>query len=265
LEVVSAMVAVLPGQLASERALFERLARDRDMAARDALMRHFLPLSRQLARRYVGRQDGDDLEQVAAIGLLKAIDRFDPDRGVTFSTFAVPTILGELKRYLRDSGWSVHVPRSVQELVLRVERVSVDLVGELGRAPTPAELADRIDAPVERVVEAVHAATARYAVSLDQPWSLPDDDSPRRTHELPTTDLGFETVEDAEQLDGLLRILSARDRLILELRFRHDQQQAKIADIVGTSQIQVSRTIRRAVERLHAVADAAPRERRWAA
>jgi RNA polymerase sigma-B factor len=238
------------------------------MAARDALLRHFLPLSRQLARRYRGRQDGDDLEQIAAIGLLRAIDRFDPDRGVTFPTFAVPTILGELKRYLRDTGWSVHVPRSVQELALRVERVSIDLGGELGRAPTPAEIADRIGAPVERVVEAVHAATARVAVSLDGPWPDPDGESPRPAHELPMTELGFETVENAEQLDGLLRILPARDRLILELRFRDDQQQARIGDIVGISQIQVSRAIRRAIDRLHAAAGATPHppaERRLAA
>jgi len=260
---------VIPAlQLRSEHALFERLARDRDMAARDALVRHFLPLSRQLARRYRSRQDVDDLEQIAAIGLLRAIDRFDPDRGVTFSTFAVPTILGELKRYLRDNGWSVHVPRPVQELALRVERVTVDLVAELGRAPTPAELADRIGAPAERVLEAVHAAAARVAVSLDEPWPNPDDESPRRTHELATTDVGFETVENAEQLDGLMRILTARDRLILELRFRDDQQQSKIADIVGISQIQVSWAIRRAVSRLRSAAGAAPHapaERRWAA
>src|SRR4029079_1652892 len=132
-------------------ALFERLARDRDMAARDALVRHFLPLSRQLARRYRSRQDVDDLEQIAAIGLLRAIDRFDPDRGVTFPTFAVPTILGELKRYLRDNDWSVHVPRALQDLAVRTERVSIDLVAELGHPPTLAELSVRIGAPAELV------------------------------------------------------------------------------------------------------------------
>jgi RNA polymerase sigma-B factor len=256
------------GQILPEHALFERLLRDRDMAARDALMRNFLPLSRQLARRYRGGQDIDDLEQVAAIGLLKALERFDPDRGVTFATFAVPTILGELKRYLRDNDWSVHVPRSLQDLAVRTERVSIDLVAELGRAPTLAELTIRIGAPAERVLEAMHAATARFALSLDQPWPTADDDSPD-THELATTDLGFETVEHAEQLDRLMRALPARDRLILQLRFRDDQQQARIADIVGTSQMQVSRVIRRAIDQLHTAAAAAPRsapvERRWAA
>jgi RNA polymerase sigma-B factor len=236
-----------------ERALFARLARDRDVATRDALMRQFLPLSRQLARRYGGGQDRDDLEQVAAIGLLMAIDRFDPNRGVTFSTFAVPTILGELKRHLRDNGWSVHVPRSVQELAIRVERVSVELVGELGRAPTVAELTVRVGASTERVEEAVHAATARFAVSLDQPWPDADEETPA-LHELATTDPGFEIVDDAERLDGLMRALSARDRLILELRFRDDRQQAKIADIVGISQMQVSRLIRRAIDQLHIAA-----------
>jgi RNA polymerase sigma-B factor len=241
----------------AERALFARLARDRNGVARDALVVRFLPLARQLARRYRNGEDGEDLEQVAAIGLLKAIDRFDPERGLAFSTFAVPTIVGELKRHLRDRGWSVHVPRPLQELAARVERISVDLVTELGRAPTVTELAARTGAPRRHVLDALQATTARSAVSLDQPWPDGGDES-RIARELATTDSGFATVEDAEQLHALLGKLSARDRLILELRFRDDHSQTHIADLVGLTQMQVSRLIRRTIDQLQREAGASP-------
>ncbi len=222
-------------------------------AARDEMVERFLPLSRQLARRYRGAEDVDDLDQIAAVGLLKAVDRFDPERGVAFSTFAVPTILGELKRHLRDRGWAVHVPRAVQELSVRVERVSTDLVGELGRSPTVAELSVRADAPPERVLEALHASVTRFSLSLDQPRANGDDDPLGR--EIATIEPGFAAVEDAEQLGGLMRSLSERDRRIIDLRFREDRRQTQIAAIVGLSQMQVSRRIRYSIERLQRAAE----------
>jgi RNA polymerase sigma-B factor len=235
-----------------ERALFVRLARRPRGEAREALVRRFLPLARQLARRYQNVEDPEDLEQVAAIGLLKAIDRFDPGRGVAFSTFAVPTIAGELKRHLRDRSWSVHVPRSVQELTVRVERVSA-LAGELGRSPTVAELAARTSASPERVVEALAAAAARRAISLDRPAPAIDGvDALRR--EVAVVDSGFAAVEDADQLRTLMRVLSERDRRIIELQLREDRCQREIGELIGLSQVQVSRLIRRAVGRLQRAA-----------
>ena len=154
---------------AEERALFARLAVDRSPATRDALVERFMPLARQLARRYRDGYELEDLEQVLAIGLVKAIGRFDPDRGLAFSTFAFPTIMGGLRHHLRDHGWSVRVPRDLQELYVRVERATGDLVTEFGRAPTAAELADRVGSSVEQVLETRQATTARRADSLDQP------------------------------------------------------------------------------------------------
>src|SRR5205807_9216819 len=147
-----------PARARADRALLERYhAGDPD--ARQEVMSRFLPLARQIARRYVrGNEPIDDLFQVASVGLLKAIDRYDPERGAAFSTYAVPTITGELKRYFRDTGWAVHVPRPVQERLVRVNRAVVHLSRDLGRSPTPAELADAIGASVEEVLEAMEAA-----------------------------------------------------------------------------------------------------------
>jgi RNA polymerase sigma-B factor len=150
-----------------DRRLLERYHRHGDPAAREALVERFLPLARQLARRYQrGGEPLDDLVQVASLGLLKAIDRFEPDRPTAFSSFAVPTILGELKRHFRDRGWSVRVPRDLQEMTVRVDRTAEALAGELGRAPTPAEIGERIGITTEQVLEAREAAGAYRAVSL---------------------------------------------------------------------------------------------------
>ena len=249
---------VLGHGLANERALFARLAREPRGGARDALVRRFLPLARHLARRYRSVEDPEDLEQVAALGLLNAIDRFDPDRGVAFSTFAVPTITGELKRHLRDRGWSVRVPRSVKDLAVRVERVSADLASELGRSPTVAELAARADAPLEHVVEALTAAAARRAVSLDRP-APGDDEVDAFRREVAIVDSRFAAMEDADQLRTLMRVLGERDRRILELKLREDRCQREIAEELGLSQMQVSRLIRRALGRLERAAGAESR------
>src|ERR671931_1173031 len=152
---------------AQDRRLLERYHHDNDQAAREQLVERFLPLARQLARRYQrGGEQLDDLVQVASLGLLKAIDRFDPERETAFSSFAVPTILGELKRHFRDKGWSVRVPRDLQELAVKVDRVGEDMSRELGRAPTPAEIGERVGATPEQVLEARKAAGAYRAVSL---------------------------------------------------------------------------------------------------
>jgi len=226
-----------------------RIRQDRDPAAREQLVRQFLPLARHLAHRYPGADDPDDLEQVAAVGLLKAIDRFDPERGPAFTTFAFPTILGELKRHFRDRGWSVRVPRAVQELAVRLEHLSGELAGELGRAPTVAELADRAHTTSEQVLEALQAANARHALPLDRPRE--DDDGTEATgRDVAVEDPGFATVEDAAMLEDLMRILPERDRLILMLRWREDRLQWQIAEIVGVSQMDVSRVIRDSIERL---------------
>jgi RNA polymerase sigma-B factor len=235
-----------------ERALFQRL-REGDASARDAIVRRFLPLAHKLAHGYPGGADSEDLEQVASIGLLAAINRFDPDRGLAFSTFAVPTILGELKRYFRDRAWSVRVPRSVQEMALRVERVTVDLTARLGRAPTVAELAEAADTTLEQVLEALQSGSARRADSLDQERDDGDDGTATGLR-IGVEEPGFAQVDDGLMLGEWLRVLEPRERWILELRFRDDLVQSEIAQRVGVSQMQISRSIRQSIEQLQQAA-----------
>jgi RNA polymerase sigma-B factor len=212
-----------------------------------------MPLARQLARRYRHVDDLDDLEQVAALGLMKAIDRFQPERGLAFTSFAYPTILGELKRHLRDRVWSVRPPRAVQELVGRVARHAADLHTELGRSPSPAELAERAGILVEQVLEALHAATARHALSLDQTGFGGAEPDTRR-FEIAVEEAGFAIAEDVAVLEGLMRALPERERLVLHLRFNEDLTQSRIGEIVGASQMHVSRIVRRALEQLRTAA-----------
>jgi RNA polymerase sigma-B factor len=246
-----------PKEQTGEAVIFERYRRERDAAAREELVARYLPLARKLARRYRGRADVDDLIQVASLCLLKAIDRFDPDRGLAFSNFAVPTILGELKRDLRDRGWIVRVPRGVQELKLRLDTITHTMTGELGRAPTAAELADCAGASVEDVREALAAATAQHPDSLDRPLS---DDGDGAVEILAASeDRGFARVEDAAVFDGLLERLPKRDRVVLRLRFEDDLTQAEIGRVLSVSQMHVSRTIRQSIATLqrHSAAPAA--------
>jgi RNA polymerase sigma-B factor len=233
-----------------DRRLLERYHRHGDLAAREALVARFLPLARQLARRYErGGEPLDDLIQVASLGLLKAIDRFEPDRPTAFSSFAVPTILGELKRHFRDRGWSVRVPRDLQEMSVRVERVTEDLARELGRAPSPAEIADHIGATTEQVMEAREAAGAYRAVSLDRPRD-DDEDGDGMADSMGIEDPGFGSAEDAATVERLLTVLTDREREVLRLRFVEDLTQSEIGARVGVSQMHVSRLIRQAVEKL---------------
>jgi RNA polymerase sigma-B factor len=212
----------------------------------------FLPLARQLARRYQRAGEPlDDLIQVASLGLLKAIERFDPARETAFSSFAVPTILGELKRHFRDKGWSVRVPRDLQELAVKVDRVGEDMGRDLGRAPTPGEIAERLGATPEQVLEAREAAGAYRAVSLDRPRN-DDDEEGELVDAFGTEDHGFAVAEDAATVERLMRVLSEREREVLRLRFEDDLTQSEIGDIVGVSQMHVSRLIRQSIARLRA-------------
>jgi RNA polymerase sigma-B factor len=240
-----------------DRRLLERYHRHGDAAARDALVERFLPLARQLARRYQRAGEPlDDLVQVASLGLLKAIDRYDPTRQTAFSSFAVPTILGELKRHFRDKGWSVRVPRDLQELAVKVDRVGEDMSRELARAPTPKEIGERVGATAEQVLEAREAAGAYRAVSLDRPrGSEEEEDSHELSDAFGIEDPGFARAEDAATVERLMRVLSDREREVLRLRFAEDLTQSEIGRRVGVSQMHVSRLIRQSVGRLRALAE----------
>jgi RNA polymerase sigma-B factor len=238
-----------------DRRLLERYHRQGDQAAREALVERFLPLARQLARRYQrGGEPLDDLILVASLGLLKAIDRFEPERPTAFSSFAVPTILGELKRHFRDRGWSVRVPRDLQELAERVERVGEDLTRQLGRAPTPSEIAEQIGVTDEQVLEAREAAGAYRAVSLDRPRD-DDDEGDGVSESMGVEDPGFGLAEDAATVQRLMSVLGEREQEVLRLRFEEDLTQSEIGARVGVSQMHVSRLIRQAVERLREAAE----------
>lgn len=245
-------------RLANESALLRRYAKDPTPAVREELVDRFMPLAKRLASRYAGGAEPfDDLMQVASVGLVKAIDRFDPSRGTAFSTFAVPTILGELKRHFRDRGWTIHVPREVQERILKVERALADLPARLGRAPTVADIADRLGVSDEQVLEAMHASQGHHAVSLDASGAVgPDGDEPAPLGErIGEDDLGFETVEYGASIGPALAEISERDRMVLHLRFVEDLTQSEIAERVGVSQMHVSRILRSTLDRLRAAMD----------
>jgi RNA polymerase sigma-B factor len=241
------------------RRLFRRYRDTGDLRARDALASEFLPLAKHLARRY-GRDNSqaEDLVQVASLGLLKAIDRFDPDRGIAFSSFAAPTILGELKRYFRDKSWTVRVPRDLQELWLKVARAADELERELGRAPTAGQVAERVGVTVEQVLDARVAASARTGVSLDRPGGDGDDEGASLGETFGVADRALELAEDAVTVERLMTVLSERDRLALRLRFADDLTQAEIGQRLGISQMHVSRVIRQAITQLQAAAGEAP-------
>jgi RNA polymerase sigma-B factor len=232
---------------ADERQLLRRWREQGDEEARSELVARTLPLARTLARRYANKGEAlDDLEQVAALGLVKAIERFDLDREVRFTTFAVPTIAGEIKRHFRDRGWMVRVPREVQELSARLAIQRERLTRELGRSPTVAELARAAEAGIEQVLEALAAADAYRALSLDEPMG----DGLGALESIGSDDDGFERVEQRHMLRAGLTHLPAREREILHLRFYEGLTQREIARRVGVSQMHVSRLIRRSIESL---------------
>jgi RNA polymerase sigma-B factor len=237
-----------------EEQLFRRWHQHADQGAREALVRRFIPLARSLARRYDRSSEPfDDLLQVASLGLLKAIDRFDPDLGHTFPSFAVPTILGEMRRYFRDSGWSVHVPRGAQERALRVRDAQQRLANERGRAPTVNHLAEYLELDIEEVLDALQAIQAYEALSLDAPRPGADDDLMAYGDAMGREDERFELVELDATITAVLEHIPPRERLILRMRFVEDLTQTEIAARVGISQMQVSRLLRRSLDQLRAM------------
>jgi RNA polymerase sigma-B factor len=245
-----------------DTALFERYLVQGDPRAREQLVERFMPLARQLARRYHRAEEPfDDLLQVASLGLLKAIDRFDLTRGIAFSSYAVPTILGELKRHFRDRTWSVRVPRDLQELVLKVDGAVSDLGRELHRAPKVPEIAERLGVTEEDVLEALEAGGAYRATSLETPRGGDEDGGDTLADTMGTDEDGFAQAENRATLDRLLSVVGPREREVLRLRFSEDLTQAEIGERIGVSQMQVSRLIRQAVARLRVVAEAAERPR----
>jgi RNA polymerase sigma-B factor len=238
-----------------DQRLLLRYQRDGDLEARDEIVLRFLPLARQLANRYRhAGESHEDLVQVACVGLLKAVDRFEPERGHAFTKYAVPTMLGELKRHFRDKGWAVHVPRATQELALKVSEALGTLPSKLGRAPTPRDVAKALSAPIEDVLEAMEAATAYEATSLDAPRPGGDDRDGAWSYgdSVATEEDGYELVEIGQVLQGTLAALPDRERHILRLRFEQDLTQAEIAERIGVSQMHVSRLLRRSLDRLAA-------------
>jgi RNA polymerase sigma-B factor len=233
-----------------EGALFHRYRVTGDPAAREQLIERFLPLARSIALRFSSRRDTlEDLLQVATIGLINAVDRFDPARGVAFSTYAVPTISGEIKRYFRDRTWSVRPPRALQELALRVDAAVAELT-EDHRAPTVAELAARLDEPQELVLEALHAHHARYSVSMQAQLGSDEDGAARLEDRLGLDDEAYDVAEERVVLERLLRMVTDRDRRVLRMHFELDMTQREIGDVLGVSQMQVSRIIRHALQRM---------------
>ncbi len=238
--------------------VFARYRRSRDPADRDALVRRYLPLAGALAARYRHTSEPfDDLRQVASLGLLKAIDRYDPARGTAFSSFAVPTILGELRRYFRDTTWIVRVPRDLQELAGRLDGASAELERELGRGPTADELAERLGVTAERVLEAREAAGAHWATSLDAPRTS-EDGGVALADLFGADDEALGAVEDSVTIELLAGdTLDDREREILRLRFQEDLRQTDIGERLGISQMHVSRLIRRSLDRLQESAGSA--------
>jgi RNA polymerase sigma-B factor len=246
-----------PGRHQTE-ALFQRLRTDNDTRAREELVRRFMPLARKLAARYRNPYEPfDDLLQVACTGLLAAIDRFDPDRGIGFASFAIPTILGELKRHFRNAGWSAHVPRRAQELALRVEKASEQLSLRAGKSPGVEEIAQYLELRTEDVLTGLEAAQAHYSVSLDAPaLSAKDDCEPQTLGSgLGADDERINLVETTVSLSSALRELPLMEREALRLRVQEDLRQSEVALRLGCSQMQVSRLLRRAATTIHAILD----------
>jgi RNA polymerase sigma-B factor len=221
-----------------------------DRRARAQLIERFLPLARSLARRYErGSEPLEDLVQVASVALVKAIDRYDPARGYAFSSFAVPTIAGELKRHFRDQTWIVRPPRGIQEVTLRVEGALARLTQQLDRSPTTSELAEAVGVGDEEILEAMQARSARGALSLHAPQGEPGD-AMMLQDTLGAEDPDIERAEQRAQLDRLMTDIAPRAREMLRMRFEEDMTQAEIGAAIGISQMQVSRILRQTIARL---------------
>ncbi len=243
-----------PEGRANLRAKFAEYARTQDTSIRDELVEAHLGLAEYLARRFANRGEPlDDLVQVASLGLFKAVGRFDPERGVEFSTYATHTIVGELKRHFRDKGWAVRAPRRMQELYLRLGKVIGNLGQELGRSPTIAELAAEVQVSEEEVLEALEAGQAYRFASLDTPAGADSEGEPLSAR-LGAEDARYDNVDHRATLSPLLAQLPPRERLIVHLRFFEGLTQSEIARQLGISQMHVSRLLSRTVAQLRAAA-----------
>ena len=236
------------------RELFARFAQTRSGAVRSELVVAYLNLVRFLALKFANRGEPlDDLVQVGTVGLLKAIDRFEPERGIEFTTYATPTIVGEIKRYFRDKGWAVKVPRRLQELNLAVNRASEKMAVEFGRSPTVAELAERLGASEEEILEAQELGQAYSLLSLDSEVA---GDGEKKSQTLADTvgvvDSGLELLEDRANLERAFHVLTGRERVIIYLRFYESVSQTEIAKRLSVSQMHVSRLQAKALEKLRA-------------
>jgi RNA polymerase sigma-B factor len=242
-----------------ERRLFSRLHDPGDPVDADVVLRRYMPVARRIAARF--RNTGepfDDLLQVASLGLLKAIRRFDPQRGTMFSSYATPTVLGELRRHFRDTTWFVHVPRDLQELALRVDRSARELTLSLGHPPTVDALAEALQCSEEEIVEGRLVLNSHRAISFETPRRGDGDDIPALIDTLGDEDEGFAGVVERHALDALLRTVPVREREILRLRYQEDLTQGEIGQRVGVSQMQVSRILRQTLVRLQEVGMAEP-------
>jgi RNA polymerase sigma-B factor len=233
-----------------DREKFVQFAVTRDPKLRDELVTEHIGLAQHLARRFSNRGESlDDLIQVASIGIVKSVDRFDPDRGVEFSTFAARTVLGELKRHFRDKGWSVRAPRRVQELYLEIGHATGELAQALGRPPTMAELAEATGSTLEAVIEATEAGMGYRAASLDEPSRT----ERAGTEIIGEHDASFDSVEDRALLGPALSTLPEREQTILRLRFVNGLSQSEIAERMGVSQMQVSRLLTASLRKLREI------------
>lgn len=247
-----------PAQREQLRAKFLTYAATRDQTVRDELVAAHLGLAEYLARRFANRGEPlDDLVQVASFGLLKAVDRFDPERGVEFSTYATHTIVGEIKRHFRDRGWAIRAPRRMQELYLRLGKVVGTLGQELGRSPSISELANEVAVSEEEVLEALEAGAAYRFASLDSPVTG-DEEGQSLATRLGEDDPHFADAEDRATLFPLLSQLPEREQRIIQLRFFEGLTQSEIATRLGISQMHVSRLLARSVAQLRAAARAEP-------
>ena len=233
------------------RELFRRYKEDGDMEAREQLVMSHLNLVRFLANKFKNRGEPlDDLVQVGYLGLLKAIDRFDPDRGLEFTTYATPTILGEIKRHFRDKGWSVRVPRRLQELSAKVNQATDTLTTQFQRSPTIQEIADYLDASVDEVLEAMESSSAYSSVPLEGTGSSENDDAPSVIDRYGSEDNELAFTDDRLVIEEALKGFSPREREVIELRFLKGMTQIEIAEQLGISQAQVSRLLRRTLKKI---------------
>lgn len=233
------------------RELFRRYKEDGDMEAREQLVMSHLNLVRFLANKFKNRGEPlDDLVQVGYLGLLKAIDRFDPDRGLEFTTYATPTILGEIKRHFRDKGWSVRIPRRLQELSAKVNQATDTLTTQFQRSPTIQEIADYLDASVDEVLEAMESSSAYSSVPLEGTGSSENDDAPSVIDRYGSEDSELAFTDDRLVIEEALKGFSPREREVIELRFLKGMTQIEIAEQLGISQVQVSRLLRRTLKKI---------------